>query len=208
MKIFIFLPLIFIYLTGLTQNPINEYYKGMKDGTYRDYYTNGQLKIQYVIKNGNADSTHSFYYKNGKLKSNTEFDNGYFNGTNTEHNEKGDTTIVEKYRKDTLLFYKEMRYYGSGQLKYERIRIFSDSNKTNPFLRPSTNETNLIVKYDLNKSIKELPHTATVKEYYKNGKLKSINYMVNNLLEGIFEYYDKKGQLIKTETWKHGKKIN
>jgi len=38
----------------------------MKDGTYRDYYTNGQLKIQYVIKTGNADSTHSFYYKNIK----------------------------------------------------------------------------------------------------------------------------------------------
>tara|TARA_B100000809_G_scaffold250009_1_gene281991 strand:+ start:1428 stop:2033 length:606 start_codon:yes stop_codon:yes gene_type:complete len=194
-------------LTGQAQNPVNEYYKEMKDGTYKDYYKNGQLRIQYIIKNGNADSTHLFYYKNGQLKSSTNFDNGHFHGTNTEYNEKGDTTIIEKYRNDTLLVYKQMTYYPSGQLKYEQIRIFPTDSKSNPFLKSATNEINLIVKYDLNKSIKELPNTATVRKYHKNSNLKSLSYTVNNVLEGVFEYYDKNGQPTKTETWKKGKKL-
>jgi len=46
------------------------------------------------------------------------------------------------------------------------------------------------------------------REYYKNGVMKLKGQNLNRQKNGIFEYYDIKGKLVKTEEYKNGELIN
>lgn len=179
------------------QNPLNNSYKGLSDGDKVDYYSNNQIRTKWTIKNGNVIGQHINYFKDGKLMSIESFDNGRFNGTNFTLNKNGDTLIFEKYKHDTILYFKESTYYKSGQLKDTREAFFKDSLKSNPF---SKEKHKLIyVEYDIIKVITTNYNENIFKDFYKSGKLKSIAYGIKNKFHGSYKEYFEDGK-IKIET--------
>ena len=48
--------------------------KGRRQGTWRDYYSNGQLRYEGEFKNDNCKGTFRYYDEQGNLKATNEFD--------------------------------------------------------------------------------------------------------------------------------------
>lgn len=186
-----------VNLVCISQNPLNNSYKGLSDGDKTDYYSNNQIRTKWTIKNGNIIGQHINYFKDGNLMSIESFDNGRFNGTNFKLNKNGDTLIVEKYKHDTILYFKESTYYKSGQLKGTREAFFKDSLKSNPFSK----ERNKLfsVEYDILKAITTNYNENIFKDFFKSGKLKSISYGIKNKMNGSYKEYFDDGK-IKIET--------
>lgn len=223
--------LIFIATAVVAQNPLNEFYKGMEDGNYKYYYNNGQLRLEFTIKNGYLDKEHIDYFRNGNKKSIERYENGRFNGQNISYTKNGEIRTDEFYINDTVIYYKEYSYYKSGQLKSERIAAFmEDSLSINPFVELKEHQLRRVIVYNADKSLTGLPSVGVYREYYDNGQLKIEEPLINNkrngtchtyfkngqvyyqyecvddLLHGECKMYNKKGDLKKTAIWMKGKK--
>lgn len=228
MKRFLVILTLYTFISN-GQNPLNKTYKGLSDGEKIDYYSNKQIRTKLTIKNGNVVGQHINYFKDGKLMSIEVFDNGQFNGTNFTLNKNGDTLVTEKYKHDTLLYYKEFRYYKTGQLKIVMDALFKDSLTTNSFTK--SKDGFIYVQYDINKVIGSRYNENTYKKYYKsgkllstyfgirgkyngqyteffeNGKIRVISNYVNSKLDGEYIEYNEKGEIIKKLKYKSGQII-
>ena len=65
------------------------YKEGKKDGTYQEYYENGELKIIASYREGKKDGTYQEYYENGQLKTDQVYREGEWAGTYQEYYENG-----------------------------------------------------------------------------------------------------------------------
>jgi len=219
-----------------SQNPWNEYAKlsGDSNKVYKDYYSNGQLRLEFTLKDGNLEGEYLGYYSNGKVQDSTFFENGHYHGTNKSFNQKGQLIIIEEYKHDTLLFNKDIYYYKNGNIKTEVYLFFdTDSLKINPFLKTTQHSsgTNPDMNYSKDLSFSKMKSHGKNVEYFKNGKIKEEIFTINELFdgdsrwynqdgtlagegiykndkpEGDFIYYSRKGKVTKIETWKEGKLI-
>jgi antitoxin component YwqK of YwqJK toxin-antitoxin module len=59
-------------------------------------------------------------------------------------------------------------------------------------------------KYEKSEAIKNGPYTC----YHINGKLKQSGYYNRNNKDSIWKYYNTKGQLIQTETYRNGQLVH
>lgn len=85
--------------------------------TIKEYYTTGELKSKYQIKNGVEDGFYKEYYKNGKIKVEVNFKNGKANGSKKVYFENGkidwETFYVDGKRNGI-----QKGYYKNNILKY------------------------------------------------------------------------------------------
>jgi len=236
MKTNLFLLFTLVSTFCLSQNPWNEYAKLFCDpnSVYRDYYNNGQLRLIFTLKEGNLDGDYLGYYENGNIQDSSHFDNGFLHGNCKSYNKKGQLILEEDYKHDTLLSYRGLYYYKNGKIEAEE-KLFFDigSLKKNPFIKISTHTegSDPSINYNKDLSISTMKSHGKQLEYFKNGKLKSEGFTVNNLFEGSYKwynkdgtlagegsyqndkkegtfiYYSKTGQITKIETWKVGKLI-
>ena len=65
-----------------------------KNGVYRAYYPNGQLKIEGNYKDGKEDGFWTVWYENGKKKAEGNYKNGDQVGKWTIYNEDGSVKLV------------------------------------------------------------------------------------------------------------------
>ena len=117
---------------------------------HTQYYENGQLQVEGVMKRGKAHGEWNSYYRNGQLESSTNYKDGIPHGKDIRYYKNGEIEYIynykdgrkngtfvdfyengqknkeiiygEKYEKDYELYgiYIEKRYYENGQLEYER----------------------------------------------------------------------------------------
>jgi len=236
MKTNLFFLFILINTFCFSQNPWNEYAKlyGDNNRVYRDYYNNGQLRLMYNFKEGNLDGDYLGYYKNGIIQDSSHIDHGCLHGNCKSYNKKGQLILEEVYKHDTLISYRGLYYYKNGKIETEVKLLFDiDSLKKNPFIKISahTEGSDPNMGYNKDLSMSTMKSHGKQLEYFKNGKLKSEGFTVNDLfdgpfkwynkdgtlagegsyqkdkMEGTFIYYSKTGQIIKIETWKDGKLI-
>ena len=225
----------FVFVNGIcySQNPLNDYYRqlGAPDEAHKDYYPNGQLQCSYLKSNGNLEGEHANYFKNGKPMEICNFENGHLHGSSKDYNAKGQLIIDEIYTHDTLLFFKQIEYYKNEQIKRERFLYFDkDSLKINPFIKTKYHSLKNLIDYDESLSIAKMKSHGKWLEYFTNGKIKYEAILINNLREGdakdynddgtlacigpyhndlpngIFTYYSRKGEITKTEEWVNGKR--
>jgi antitoxin component YwqK of YwqJK toxin-antitoxin module len=77
-----------------------KYIIGLKDGSWRAYYTNGKLKFKGNFVQGNPDGQQSFYYESGKIKEEQYFKMGIREKTWKKINEEGIPVLVIAYKND------------------------------------------------------------------------------------------------------------
>jgi antitoxin component YwqK of YwqJK toxin-antitoxin module len=210
MKKLFFIIIVFPFFNFLhgqsTNNPLNNSYKNLGNGPHVDKYINGQTRIKFTKVNGNVHGEHIGYYKNGKLREIEIFDNGRFNGVNFTLDENGDTLVVEKYRHDTLIFYRQRTFYKNRVCKSFQEAITFDINTINTF--PDAKDqllTNNVV-YDVNKFLESGRVAISFKKYYKSGALKSEGRGIND--KGKYsgpstEYYEN-GKIASTSSYLNG----
>ena len=68
---------------------INKYKNGKKDGKWKYYYENGQLKLEENYENGRREGSYKSYYKNGHLRWEKNLKNNVKNGVYREGYENG-----------------------------------------------------------------------------------------------------------------------
>ena len=194
-----------------SQNPWNDYAKLSCDSNevYTDYYSSGQLRLKFTMKNGNLEGENFGYYRNGQIEDSTYFEKGHYHGTNRSFNKKGQLIIIEEYKHDTLLFYKDFRYFKNRNIKEEDYLFFdSDSLKINPFLKikKHTSGSNPDMDYDKDLSFSKMKSHGKEKEYYRKGKIKIEIFTINNLFDGAYKWYNKDNTLAGEGSYKNGKK--
>lgn len=221
-----------LFVFAHAQNPVNESARsgGLINEDYKDYWANGQLRVSYTLKNGNLEGEYLEYYQSGKLLSVSYFNGGHFNGINKTYNEQGQILVEEEFANDTLLFYRETRYYKSGNVQIIREMVCDrDSLKLCPFVKAKVRGNR--ITYDMNRTAEKLKSHGKCYEYYENGTLKTEDSLVNNRMEGvskwyyengkiagegtyhqdkangIFIYYSKTGEVERREKWQNGKRV-
>lgn len=105
----------FYYPTGQIQSVYN--YNGIiKDGPFRTFYLNGNLKVKGVYKNDSLDGKIIWFYNEGIIKNETYFKNGIKNGQSVDYYPNGKIEAIAYYRNDLLN--GEMKiFYENGKVK-------------------------------------------------------------------------------------------
>ncbi len=146
-----------------------------KDGisykTAKEYYDNGVLKNKYIYKNG-KHTYRADNYEDGKPKFIGNYKNGKSNGEHVHYNENGIIT-----RKGNYL---EGKRNGKWILNTTGKKIISYKNGK--------------------KNGKE-------KIYSSDGKLFSEGAYVNNIKDGIWKFYNKQEKVTKEVSYKNGKRV-
>jgi len=76
------------------------YITGLKDGVWKSYYAEGEIKFKGNFIQGNPDGEHRYYYENGKLKEEQYFQMGIRQKTWKKFDEEGNAVLVITYKDD------------------------------------------------------------------------------------------------------------
>lgn len=101
---------------------------GKKDGKYKSFYENGQLKKEISYKNGELDGSYEEYYRDGKLKIKTSYKNGEKEGSYEEYYENGNIAIEHNFKNGAYKG-KQKNYDSEGELIIEWVSSFPESKK-------------------------------------------------------------------------------
>lgn len=77
---------------------INTYKNGLKDGLWREYYNNGQLKSEGSYSNGYKEGLHKEWFENGILSLEGYYENNLANGEMKWYHEKGHLAATEQMK--------------------------------------------------------------------------------------------------------------
>ena len=153
------------YDNGKLKSEFEKNDNGKLDGIYREYYENGQLKLECTYKDGQLDGISKEYYKNNQLSCEYNFKNGQLDGLCKEYYDSG--KIKEEYYCKNGEFegiYK--KYYTNGKEKSEynykngRISGIAKEYRINGDIDveydcKKINLENIYKKYEVKKNIAE-----------------------------------------------------
>lgn len=106
------------YENGKLKSESEKNDNGKLEGIYREYFENGQLKLECSYKNGELDGISKEYYKNNKLSCEYHFKDGKLDGLCKEYYESGKIK-EEYYCKDGKFEGTYKKYYTNGKEKSE-----------------------------------------------------------------------------------------
>ncbi len=184
--------------------------KGVIDGKYSEYYTNGQIFLMGKYTNGEREGEWRTYLENGKLWKIHTYKNDKLNGKyinyytrtgieetigNYRNGEKdglwesyyetGKKRLSERYS-NGLKSGTSTEWYSSGQKK-SSINYLNDVVKGE--MKVYYENGSIFYEGDMN------DRDGTVKGYYKNGKLSFEGRMRDGRKIGTWSYYDQSGNL-------------
>lgn len=185
--------------------------EGIKNGQWKQYYANGQMKS---VANyfGNIQVGQSkFYDSTGNLLENEFYNAGrliqrqeYFvNGVLETFTNRNYEEIKNEGGKSytTIYFDKVFEYYPTGELK-SIITFNKDKEQTGKFIEYWENG---FVKSE--GEYKDGLKNGVFKEYYQNGNTQFEGIIKNDIPQDKQYFSNDKGKIIKIETWKKGKLI-
>ena len=198
------------------------YSEGKKNGK-RITYTS-----EYVLEENFSDNTKegmSYVYDiDNHLVSSVSFSNGVENGMKKEFAEDGRIIRITDYNKGFIISSEWInRMDGSGRKQGKWLTFHDNGNiatvsfylndKLNGYVKHYDEDGKLtdIEKYDSGKKeelAKDEVKADVRKEYYSNGKIKTIATYKNGLPEGIRREYDEKGNISGSYVFEHGKIVS
>ena len=187
-KGFIAYALIVFYITSFAGIGLSDAicYVEPYDGIKKEYYENGNLKIEAEFKNGKQNGIVKEYDKNGTLRVETKFKDGKQDGIRKEYSEQGHLIVESTFSND--------KQHGITKAFYEQGKLKAEAEFNNGvvdgFSRQYYENGNL--QYDGN-IIDDKPEGIT-KFYYENGQLKFLADFKYGV--GIGTLYDEKGNII------------
>lgn len=184
---------------------------GRPDGFWKTFYEDGTLKTEGFRQNFELDSTWKFYRVDGSLERVLNYRAGIKSGIEEEWSETGNK--LASYQNVDGKFEGEAQfYYESGELY--RTLLYSDGKENGKgfeyakdgrvitFLNYSDGFIRSIEK--VNRFNKDNQKTGLWVEYYSSGITKEEGTWSNGVKNGIFKFYNKKGDLDRIEKYRGG----
>lgn len=175
------------------------------NGFIEEYYLNGKLKHSGFYENGQILNGQNLdFYKNGKPEQVGQLKTGRRIGQWIWYTKDGFVEAIYQY--DSLgRTVMELSFHENGKIMdYQLVENDSSCLK----LMNTYYETGELNTHYFQPECDNGNEIRILKEYYKNGQLKLNGQYLNRKKNGLFEYYDNKGVLIKTEKYRNGELIN
>ena len=184
---------------------------GKPDGYWKTYYPDGGMKSEGNRLNLKLDSTWNFYREDSTLERSINYREDMRNGPEKLYSVKG--ILQEEFINENSIKNGEARYYyDSGELK--KIVSFinnKEEGKATEFDRDGRTITQLnyrngfiyseerINRYDSGNK-----RTGIWRDLYPDGLIKEDGNWANGLRNGVFKFFNKKGELEKLEKYEDG----
>jgi uncharacterized protein len=188
---------------------------GLFEGEYRAYSYDGKLVREGQYLGGIEVGTWKSYYDNGKLEEEIQYDEkGKKNGILKSYDRDGKLFYEMEYLKGEIVSYK---YYDkAGKIlkearkqkgEFEYIGFFPEGTKKTEGIYTTEGKIKLWKYYDTYGNLTEEENydnkgriQGSVKNYYKNGKVKNEVMYADDKPEGYFVSYHMNGKVM-TEGW-------
>ena len=146
---------------------------------HTQYYENGQLQVEGIMKRGKTHGEWNSYYRNGQLESSTNYKDGIPHG-------------------------KDIRYYKNGEIEY--IYNYKDGRKNGTFVDFYENgqKNKEIIYGEKYEKDYELYGIYIEKEYYENGQLKNETEFIAEYEESFDSWTDKERNGKSTSYYENG----
>ncbi len=169
------------------QLKVNEnYICGTRIGLQLEYYPSGKLKCNSFSSTENALTT--YFFENGNIESIIKFNRGY------EPHEKKDSVFVE------IRILETMKYYETGELEsITKERNGNEDGKQIYFYK------NGFIEYK--EEYQNGEENGTFIDYYENGNAEWQAEMKDGEYHGKQYHCNQEGKVTKIETWEKGKLI-
>ncbi|MFC5190577.1 toxin-antitoxin system YwqK family antitoxin [Algoriphagus aquatilis] len=176
------------------------YSKGILNGPEVTYYPDGQLKSQRQFINGALDGTYVLNYPDGKPERRGTYKKGSPEGEMIEYFPNGTIRMKAVYTKgipiQPILYFHEnesLRLRMTMDAQGEKIKEESFYPSGKPF-------STVFFKMGIEE--------GEVKIFHENGIIQEIRNYTKGRLNGERKLFDEKGELIRTEVYEFGNKIN
>ena len=193
--------------------------KGRRQGAWRDFYPNGQLRYEGQFKNDKCKGTFRYYDEQGSLKATNDFDKTGERALNKTYAPNGRVVATGYYLNQKKE--GEWKYYdaNSGQLRLvednKAGKVHGWSRLYNPNNGVLAEETQYIEghpegqcrKYsDTGVLLMECQYhngmlNGSTRSYYPNSVLKEEGQYVNGAKTGVWKTYNEDGDLIAEEAF-------
>ncbi|MAZ61293.1 MAG: hypothetical protein CMG50_03850 [Candidatus Marinimicrobia bacterium] len=101
----------------------NESDVDVEDGILKEYYDNGNVKIEYNYKNGKKNGVQKKWYLNNQLSIKYNYENGKLDGLQKKWYENGNIKSESNYNNDILNGISRY-WFSNGQIKY--LKLYKD----------------------------------------------------------------------------------
>ena len=198
---------------------------GKRDGSYKQFYENGNLKAEGSYKDGKKHGSYKKYYSNGKIRSKGSYKEEKLDGEHRAYYENGELEKKENY--------KMGKWHGSFKSYYENGKLNVKTSYTNDTLdgdyEKYDEKGQLLIDASLKKglltgSYKEFYSNGTPKmeaefkngqmadgqyrSYYDNGTKKVFATVKNSVLNGPFEVYANNGTIVAKGEFENGRYVH
>ena len=169
---------------------------GLKQGTWKEYFADGKVKIEETYKDNLLDGLYKEYDENGKLMLSLNYENGNI--------AKNDSTI------DTEINYVN-KYDSSGNLTFSGgykngipvgIHRYYDKNGNVENSKIYNNKGIVVSEGIITDAGKK---EGDWKDYFDSGKLRDEGNYKNNQKEGKWKYYFQNGKIEETGAFKNNR---
>ncbi|PLX13585.1 MAG: hypothetical protein C0597_11490 [Marinilabiliales bacterium] len=205
----------------IVQENINRYdKKGEKDGVWKEFYLNGNIREEKNYTNGRLNGYYKRYNNEGGLVNSIKYKNGEVDFTSKdfesnveikeEYNNQGNLVFQGSFKKEIPVgvhrnFNNEGKVIKSktidinGKLLSEGIVLPNGWEEGNWVFYHENNVKRAVGKFTMGKK------TGTWTYYYPNGKVQQTGSYTTDKLTGIWRWYYETGELLKEEYYIYGK---
>lgn len=200
---------------GIVHGPYSTYYdngnlylkttfkNGEMDGQATSHHINGQIKYEGKYTNGKKTGVWKEYNNQGQLILVQNYVNDQLEGEEYDIDYQGDTIVFSTYKKGemhgTQFTYHNQRVLWKHHYKKGKLKSFENIDSTGNITHSGNSEyqINDAFGYKYKTGIIEngrFPETLT--SYWKNGKIKTIEHIQNQKLNGEYTEYDFEGTVL------------
>jgi uncharacterized protein len=187
---------------------------GRADGYWKNYYQNGNLKNEGNRKNHLLDSVWKFYSEKGKLQKAFNYRYGKKNGYVITFDTAGKIVSKDNYT-DDIRTGNSYTYYNSGKTHFiipyvkgkpdGEAKEFSEDSV---LIGITSYKAGFIDRFEkLNRVDESGKKQGKFKEFFPDGSVKKESTYRDGTLDGYVKEYDQKGNIVTTEKFNAGKKI-
>ncbi|MGQ1786468.1 toxin-antitoxin system YwqK family antitoxin [Saccharicrinis sp. GN24d3] len=197
------------------------YVDDLKQGIWKAYYQNRNLKHEINFINGEAKGTARFYYKNGTLRESGNWQLDHWEGSYQYYFESGELSYDWYYNENGKREGEQVYYHANGKKMYQgkwengktdgTLKVYNDSGQL--VLEKTYNNGQIAkieepVQNEQNNSSVRFTQTGFHTVVHLNGKIDKKGFFVKgNLFNGEKHHYDEQGNLVSVTQYKNGKVV-
>lgn len=187
---------------------------GKPEGYWKNYYESGILKSEGNRLDHQLDSTWKFYSEEGILREEINYKSGLRNGVTNTYSKEGFLEVTTPYRDDAkhgIVF----TYYTNGGIHSEtpfdngkENGIAYEFNPKGDIITMKTYQNGILTRQEnINRRDKEGQKEGVWKDFYDDRVVKTEGRYRNDLKDGYWKEYSRKGELLQTLKYQDGELV-